>query len=184
LYTYFSSDDVAMYNKSSGGTMSMLGVTWYRAMRALAVSMHLSRPRPSFCTIAYWERSWAIAWRTLRFGRRLRAAEAGRVSERDGGRGRRSKWKGENAPLLDVVPEVVVGAREVAVEHVEVASLRAKKRGVSAGAGAAQNRGRKPTSWTQSASKNRGRSDCKGECGAAAARFGRQAYSGSTAAGP
>jgi hypothetical protein len=49
--------------------MSMFGVTWYRAMRALAVSMHLSRPSPSFCTIAYWERSWAIAWRTLRFGR-------------------------------------------------------------------------------------------------------------------
>jgi hypothetical protein len=52
----------------------------------------------------------------------------------------------ENAVLT---AEVVVGAREVAVEHIEVASLRAEKRGVSAGAGAAQNRGRKPTSWTQ-----------------------------------
>ena len=49
--------------------MSMFGVTWYRAMRALAVSMHLSRPRPSFCTIAYWLMSCAIAVRTLRFGR-------------------------------------------------------------------------------------------------------------------
>ena len=34
---------------ASGGTMSMFGVTWYRAMRAFAVSMHLSRPSASFC---------------------------------------------------------------------------------------------------------------------------------------
>ena len=49
--------------------MSMLGVTWYRAMRALAVSMHLSRPRASFCTMPYIATSWAIAVRTLRFER-------------------------------------------------------------------------------------------------------------------
>ena len=47
----------------------MFGDTWYRAMRALAVSMHLSRPRASFCTMPYIATSWAIAVRTLRFER-------------------------------------------------------------------------------------------------------------------
>ena len=47
-------------------------------MRAFAVSMHLSRPSASFCTIAYWLTSCAIAVRTLRFGRRLRTGRGAR----------------------------------------------------------------------------------------------------------
>ena len=107
--------------------MSMFGVTWYRAMRALAVSMHLSRPRPSFCTIAYWLMSCAIAVRTLRFGRRLRRGNktGQHASARRGGENRELH---KRAPLLDVVAEVVVGARKVSVEHVEVAGLRAAGR--------------------------------------------------------
>ena len=93
-------------------------------MRAFAVSTSLSRPSASFCTIAYIATSCAIAVRMLRFGRNpfwMSSARGSGVRVRP----RQSDSSVEEAKRT---AEVIVIAREVGVEHVEVAGLRTEER--------------------------------------------------------